>query len=331
MASRFSRAGSAVRPRALAMRAAQLLFAALLLLGTSHAFASDTKVYMGSFCTPMSHALLPKGTSDGSAITNASDDSLIVLCPIVKSVYDNSKLDSVKVETDLGGNGNVSCNLAALNAIHPGLVNPLESVTKQVSGSSTNTLSFSTFGNSISGAAWQTSQWRYYELTCTMSSWTRIKSYTVVEQGNAEATRKIYPASMCHEDELDTDGGWFFHTGHWLNSSQIEVGSVTAYVCPIITDRTGNTSATQTAEIAVGNPINNFRQLTCTLVSNGTFTGPVDQRSATIKGLTNPEFASVALNLDINTSKTWGNYFIRCNMDGSGDTKLYSYRIRENG
>src|SRR4051794_24723174 len=140
--------------------------AAAALLAGAPAHASDTKIYPGTWCVPE----LPPGPGNtntwiqGSFMNDQASSSYF--CPIIKTVNNNPKLESVEIKVSTPANGSVSCSL------YMGDLDTLSPLVSAGPKSATGTNQTITFTDFASGQAnpWGANTWNAYHVYCSFSN-----------------------------------------------------------------------------------------------------------------------------------------------------------------
>lgn len=306
-------------------------FCALSLFATAPASALEQKTYMGAFCHPDDSENLPFATAEDGTLRNIKTSELKVICPIVKSVTDNAKLDEVNVYVDHGSTSKTtSCTVNAYSSTLTTGPLSLDSATLAKTFSGVQEFKLGVVGDNGVTTVWGASEWVYYEMTCTLAPGARLRNYYVNENGNRNESRKTYAPSMCRVVDLYTTSKVLLMNG-WIQPRSKASNDSASLVCPIITDRKANTGgAVITA--SVGRPINTG-SFSCTAYASGNTSNILDSFTAPAvsSGGSGTEFPTLTRTFDLDTAQSWARYHLACSMPGSGDSKLISYRVEERG
>jgi hypothetical protein len=328
-------------------KAAGVLAGLLLTALAGGASASENKTYMGSFCVPL-------GKYEGSqvAVTGSTFDNeakalsdVTLVCPIIKSVLNDSKLENVTVNWNLGsGTGNRTCDLWAMKPLVTAynVSNHVAQAQGTVTGTGAKTMTFNDFAVGL-GAAWA-SNFIYYEMHCKLKAGDRIVNYQVREAGTRDNYGRIYPSSMCrftrdgsesrysYVPPVKPNGNIAGASGGWVQAipEGLAPGGTFEMFCPVIGDHTLGNAGTNVATIWVGKPSN--YSISCTLYEGDNFTSlPYDSQTRSVNG-SSTTLPTQEFNLDLPKTGgvTWARYHIRCQAQGAGDAKILGYRVQEN-
>lgn len=319
------------------------LVAALLAAATAGAAqASENKTYMGSFCVP-----LTKFDGSSVAVTGSTFDNeakavndVTVVCPIIKSVLNDSKLENVKVNWNLGAaTGNRTCDLSAMKPLvtATNVTNKVAQVTGTVSGTGAQPMTFNEFAVGL-GSAWA-SNFIYYEMHCKLKAGDRIVNYQVREAGTRDNYGRIYPPSMCRFTRDGSESRYAYSAptasapGGWVQAipEGLAPGGTFEMFCPVIADHTLGNTGINVASIWLGRPSN--YSISCTLYEGNDFASlPYDTRTQTFAGNASSQLPTQAFDLDLTAAGgvTWARYHIRCQAAGAGDARILGYRVQEN-
>jgi hypothetical protein len=295
-------------------------------------------------CVPQDFDNLDTTSIANGQIGSTDSFGVDVMCPIVKSVPTNSKIEQIALSFDMGSTvKTVNCNFHMFGTIYWGGNSAHERTVPEVpltvTGSGIQQVSIFNWASTVTIPPWPYDtvptggpipEWRYYQFGCNLPSGVKLRQYYVREAGTRDEERKIYPSSMCRHVDSDSNGDWF-HSPDYVEVGQISAspGSV-KMICPVISDRMNNSDGTRTiAEMQVGPPTGTVAQPSvCSLFSTSNYSTILDSVGATIAPQTgNP--ASVRIDLDIDDSDTWGRHFFRCDTSATGDARILSYRLRE--
>jgi hypothetical protein len=319
-----------------------------LLLWGRGAAAVDVRTYVGSLCVPADgHDTGRVGNTypDNQAqILSAPSGTLDVVCPIVKGVKSDTKLESVALNLNLATSGTVSCNLwaAKSDAAKDTTVNKVAVLTGTATGAGARTINFGAFAAN-QGAAWPATgtTFVFYQIRCSLRASDRVVSYKVTETGNPTESARIYPPSMCrlkHDgneskyfitDPSDTAAGGYVQA----RVDGIDTGSEFNMLCPIVADHTLGGGGTKSAIISVGRPDVAGYRITCALYETTDWGMPIDSTSSYYLGAAaGGGYPTQALNLKLagNTGGNWVKYHINCLAPGTADSRIFGYRIEEN-
>jgi hypothetical protein len=321
---------------------ATALSAAALLAG-GQAAASETKTYPGSFCTPGYYSEAGTVTAAAGKFKSNAQFGQAVVCPIVKSVSSDPKIDSVTMNiVAAGASGAPTCTLYAMNAIVAS--NGASNIRFQRSGTVSGdrkTITFSSMGGGLNPPPNPFNDFFYYQINCTLRNGDTILDYKVQEAGSNTDAYKIYPPSMCRANAQMNSSIYFFNppssgsAGGYLqartqfsdNSGTMEV------VCPVVTDHvTTNATGTAVATIVMGRPNVNTFSIGCSFYVHNNFTAaPIDSNSTgPMAGNSSSIFPTVAFNIPVDVGVTGARYHFRCTAPASGDAKINGYKIQEN-
>jgi hypothetical protein len=329
------------RRSALTRRILELVLAAALFSVPRIALAQETKNYPGFFCTPKSADLMANYSSWQGHLNShhlRPGDTDVVFCPIIKTVPNDGRLNSVAVRITQNVSNEIKCKLQRFRADVQlsGDVAPVETPFKTKSGTGNQTIDFTdTFGTQTEVPT-NGNDWRYYQIACVVPSGASIRSYRVTEAGARDQLFKTYPPTMCRLNEADSLARWTTE-GSFINARERENDAQPSdkvrMVCPIIADKVTNTAGTATAHVYVGRPTAGNGPVSCTMfagndgVISDTFTAP----DVGDQGTGGSEWDAELVNLDLNSSPAWGRFMFQCTMPGNGDGKLFGYRVVEPG
>lgn len=313
-----------------------ILAAALALLSGRPAVASETKTYPAAFCVPAQN-LYASSVLATNGTVQATSDSTLIVCPIVKSVASDPKIDSVTINmVAAGASGAPTCDLWALKAAvdTASTKNAIAHQTGTVSADR-KTITFSSFAQ---GKPAPFDNLIYYQINCRLRAQDKLLDYVVKEAGTNTDAFKIYSPGMCrpdpdentspfqHRTPSDNDsGGWLQAMPGPNNTGELHV------VCPVINDHvTTNSTGTAQAAIAVGKPSNNTQSIQCTLGVSNNYSLPSSSTSFQVFGDSSAQFPTLTKNIDLIAGVLGGRYHIYCTASAAGDSKILGYRIQEN-
>jgi hypothetical protein len=322
------------------MVATALSAAALLAGGT--AAASETKTYPGSFCTPGMYGEAGTATAAGGKFKSTNSNGQTVVCPIVKSVSSDPKIDGVTMNiVAAGASGAPTCTLYAMNAMVAS--NGASNIRFQKAGAVSadrKSITFASMGGGLNPPPNPFNDFFYYQINCSLRNGDTILDYKVVEAGANTSAYKIYPPSMCRADAWENTSIYYFNTpssgsaGGYLNArTQFSDNSGTmSVICPIVTDHvTTNAAGTAVATIMLGRPNVSTFSIGCTLYVHNSFAGaPIDSNSTGAYTGNSSPFPTKAFNIPVDVGVTGARYHIACEAPASGDAKINGYKIQEN-
>ncbi|HEX2880731.1 MAG TPA: hypothetical protein VHO25_14465, partial [Polyangiaceae bacterium] len=198
-------------PRRLLLALLCLTLTLVALLAPRLAAAAEEKVYRGSMCVPRDFHNMSTTSIENGHIKSTGAFGLDVMCPIVKTVPGNSKIEQVLLNFDMGPTQQtVQCNFHMYGTIYWGGNAEHERTVPEVPLTITGTgivqASIANWASTVTIAPWPYDtvptggpipEWRYYQFNCNLPAGVKLRQYYVREAGTRDEERKIYPNSMC--------------------------------------------------------------------------------------------------------------------------------------